>query len=319
LSIIKKTGSLLGEFAGTITGEPIKFIGKRLNNDYIQEIGSEVRKATTNTGATIGSLAEGTWNIASGLIQKDDKQRDEGANELKNTFNRTAKGMGQSVKNTYVNGKDVVRGVTTNNKYQIIRGAKGIGKTVAVATLAVGALDILDVVDVVDLDGPEDIDQAYTETIDGDSEAVESGDFEDSIVIETRNESLVGEHHPISGVMFEEKVVTLPSGEHIQGVFPDFDSESSVTIPESMYLESDNTHFSYANQSLAEQINQNPGLASHFSHTQLQQIFSNQTPEGFTWHHSEEAGKLELVDEEIHAETGHTGGRELWGGGLEKR
>ncbi|MFD0050074.1 HNH endonuclease [Actinomycetes bacterium NPDC127524] len=48
-------------------------------------------------------------------------------------------------------------------------------------------------------------------------------------------------------------------------------------------------------------------------------MFANETPEGYTWHHSEVPGKLELVDEEIHAETGHTGGRELWGDGLENR
>ena len=41
--------------------------------------------------------------------------------------------------------------------------------------------------------------------------------------------------------------------------------------------------------------------------------------EGYTWHHNEQPGVLQLVDEETHAETGHTGGREILGGGSEYR
>ncbi|MGG1400178.1 HNH endonuclease [Bacillus salipaludis] len=322
MSVIKKTGSFLGEVVGTITGEPIKFIGKKLNNDYIQEIGDGVKKATTNTGVTIGSIAEGTWNTASGLINKDENKRDEGIKELKNTTIQTAKGMGQSLKSTYINGKDVVQGVVTNNKDQLIKGAKGIGKTVAVATLAVGVLDALDVVDVVDIDGIDDHVQAETINIDtGGLDVGDTNDIEDGQIhhIETRNDDLAGEHHPVTGVEFESKVVTLPSGEVIEGVFPEFDSEYTATLPETMYLESDDTQFSNANEQLAEAINQNPELGNEFTDSQRTQIFTNETPEGYTWHHSEEPGKLELVDEEIHAETGHTGGREIWGGGTEKR
>ena len=325
MSVFKKTGTLIGKTVGFVTGEPIKFIGKKLNNDYIQEIGDGIKKATTNTGTTIGSIAEGTWNTASGLINKDENKRDEGLKELKNTTIRTAKGIGQSIKSTYNNGKDVVQGVVNNDKEQMIKGAKGIGKTVAVATLAVGALDMLDVVDI----GGEDS-HVQAETVDNETgnTQTDAGDTKDSAGemgdgqihhIETRNEDLAGEHHPVTGVEFESKVVTLPSGEVIEGVFPEFDSEYTSTLPESMYLESDDVQFSYANEQLAKAINQNPEIGYHFSDSQREQIFANETPEGYTWHHSEEPGKLELVDEEIHAETAHTGGRELWGGGSENR
>ncbi|MCM3571069.1 HNH endonuclease [Neobacillus mesonae] len=326
MSGIKKTGSFLGKVVGTVTGEPIKFIGKKLNNDYIQEIGDGIKKATTNTGTTLGSIAEGTWNTASGLIDKDEAKKDEGIKELKNTAILTAKGMGQSIKSTYINGKDVVQGVVTNDKDQLIKGAKGIGKTVAVATLAVGALDMLDVIDVVDIDGVDNHVQADTIDSDmGNADVVDTndivGDAGDEHIhhIETRNEDLAGEHHPVTGVEFESKVVTLPSGVVIEGVFPEFESEYTATLPESMYLESDGTHFSYANEQLAEAINQNSELGNEFTDSQRAQIFGNETPEGYTWHHSEEPGKLELVDKEVHAETGHDGGREIWGGGSENR
>lgn len=42
---------------------------------------------------------------------------------------------------------------------------------------------------------------------------------------------------------------------------------------------------------------------------------NGETPEGYTWHHHEEPGIIQLVDTEIHAQTGHTGGSELWGEG----
>lgn len=320
---IKRTGSFLGKVAGTITGEPIKFIGKKFNSEYIQEIGDGIKKATTNTGVTIGSIAEGTWNAASGLINKDEDKREEGMKELKNTAIQTAKGMGHSIKGTYINGKDVVQGVVTNDKDQLIRGAKGIGKTVAIATLAVGSLDALDVIDVVDLDLDGVDNRVQAATIDSDT-GVEVGDTseigdEQIHHIETRNDDLAGEHHPVTGVEFESKVITLPSGEVIEGVFPEFNSEYTISLPESMYLESDDTHFSYANEQLAEAINQNPAIGNEFNDSQRAQIFANETPDGYTWHHSEVPGKLELVDEEIHADTGHDGGRELWGGGSENR
>ena len=43
------------------------------------------------------------------------------------------------------------------------------------------------------------------------------------------------------------------------------------------------------------------------------------TPDGYTWHHNEEKGKMQLVDTDIHSQTRHTGGRNIWGGGTENR
>lgn len=316
---IKDVSSFLGKAAGTITGEPIKFLGKKLNNEYIQEIGEGVKQATSNTGVILGGVTEGTWNTAKGLVDHDQKKKEEGLKELKETGIKTAKGIGNSIKNTYHNGKDVVQGVVHNDKDQIIQGAKGIGKTVAVATLAVGVLDMLDIVD---LDGGEThVDAATSEHVDTSFENGTDTSIDDGNVhhIETRNEDLAGQHHPETGVEFESKVVTLPSGEVVEGVFPVFDSEYTATIPESMYLESDDIQFNEANEQLANAIKQNPELRAEFSDEQIAQIDAGETPEGYTWHHSEEPGKLELVDEEIHANTGHTGGRELWGGGSEYR
>ncbi len=37
------------------------------------------------------------------------------------------------------------------------------------------------------------------------------------------------------------------------------------------------------------------------------------TPEGYTWHHNQEPGVMQLVDRGVHAATGHTGGFSIWG------
>ena len=42
-------------------------------------------------------------------------------------------------------------------------------------------------------------------------------------------------------------------------------------------------------------------------------------PDGYVWHHNEECGKIQLVEYDLHAHTGHTGGRSVWGGGNENR
>ena len=289
---IKKVGGFLGKALGTVTGEPIKFIGKKLDNDFIQEVGSGVKSASRRTGQIAGGLAEGTWNTASGMINKDEVKRDEGLNELKDTTVQTAKGFGNALKQTAVNGKDIVEGAFSSDKEQLIKGAKGIGKTVAIATLAVGIADGLDII--------------------GD-------DGLEAQAIDTRNDGLVDDVHKETGVAFESEEVTLPTGEIVEGVFPEFDSTYNFQMEPSLYLESDAEQFTQANLALSEQVLADPQLAEQFTNEQLAQISTGETPDGYTWHHSQHPGELQLVDQQIHADTGHTGGRELWGGGSEHR
>lgn len=135
----------------------------------------------------------------------------------------------------------------------------------------------------------------------------------------TRNESLEGDRHPITGVPFEKKIVELPSGEKIEGVFPIFKSLFDAQIPKEKYYDSDASQFKECNKQLWNAIQNNPELKSRFSETQLEQIKDGITdgtaPDGFVWNHNEEPGKIQLVDFDPHAKTGHTGGRALWGGG----
>jgi len=137
--------------------------------------------------------------------------------------------------------------------------------------------------------------------------------------IDTRNQTLENDVHPITGVPFVRKIVELPSGEKVEGVFPEFPVEYEMKLDESLYLDSDARQFRVTIDKLAEDIENNPALRKKFTPEQLEQIKNGETPDGYVWHHSEQPGILQLVDKDLHDKTGHTGGRYLWGGGAENR
>lgn len=140
-----------------------------------------------------------------------------------------------------------------------------------------------------------------------------------SYEIHTRNESLEGDRHPITGVPFERKTVEDSDGNEVTGVFPEFDSDFDAQLPEDLYEASDKEQFAECNKQLKEAVEKDPELAKRFTPEQLEQIKNGDTPDGYTWHHNEEKGKMQLIDSDIHAKTGHTGGKTIWGGGNENR
>lgn len=156
----------------------------------------------------------------------------------------------------------------------------------------------------------------FTDTTDVNSNETE----EDSPrTIKTINDSLVDQNHPETGVPYVEKEVVTDTGEKVKGVFPQFDSKIDVQLPEDMEQAPDRTQFAECNKQLAERVAKDPELRSQFTEDQLADIEDGYTPEGYTWHHNEEKGKMQLVDSDIHSQTRHTGGRNIWGGGTENR
>lgn len=71
--------------------------------------------------------------------------------------------------------------------------------------------------------------------------------------------------------------------------------------------------------SIERRNKKNPQLKNKFTVEQLEDIELGDIPDGFTWHHNEEVGKMQLVDTVTHNKTGHTGGRNIWGGGSDAR
>jgi hypothetical protein len=91
-----------------------------------------------------------------------------------------------------------------------------------------------------------------------------------------RNGKLAGQNHPVTGVPFDENG------------FPDFSAWRHPDVPDVRIDLSGNrpTDFARANRAA--------GL--------------EETPENYTWHHNQDKGLMQLVDEWVHAKTGHTGG-----------
>lgn len=136
--------------------------------------------------------------------------------------------------------------------------------------------------------------------------------------IKCRNENLEGHKHPETGILFERRQVEV-NGKQYEVVTPEFESSYDAQLPENMYTVTDREQFKECNFQLRKEVAINRDLREQFDDEQLEQIEDGETPDGYTWHHDAEAGKMQLVDTEMHQRTGHTGGRSIWGGGTENR
>lgn len=298
MGVFRSVTKGVGTVGGGLIGGAVKLTGKAVGTkfkgagEWLEDVGENVHGASKVAMDNFGQFAEGIGESAYGAIKKDEYYKQKGIENVKDSAGRTVKGIGSVVKYTATNAGTTFKGITSGNKEEAIKGLKNIGKVVAVSALAVGVVDIID-----------------------------GADIADAEQLDTINNDLNGYEHPETGVPFAEKTVELPNGEAVEGTFPVFDSEFSVVIAEELYLESDDVHFNLANDTLYQAIQEDPNLANELelSNTDIQALANGNTPEGYTWHHNEEPGVLQLVDEEIHEQTGHTGGRFIWGGGSEYR
>jgi len=81
-------------------------------------------------------------------------------------------------------------------------------------------------------------------------------------------------------------------------------------------------HFRAANKRVKQLLTENPNLRHDLGLNQGQYEFfmkpdpmPAESPPGLTWHHHQDVGKMQLVDQDLHARYGHVGGMEIWGGG----
>lgn len=137
--------------------------------------------------------------------------------------------------------------------------------------------------------------------------------------VATRNADLAGQKHPKTGVPFVKKTVVDANGIKTVGVFPKFKAVAEVKLPADKYMVRNSKQFEFCDEKLKLQVQSDPNLANKFTKNQLSQIYNNETPDGYVWHHNEKAGLMQLVEESTHAQTGHTGGQTIWGGGTDNR
>ncbi len=137
------------------------------------------------------------------------------------------------------------------------------------------------------------------------------------INLKTINESKEG-HIGEDGVEYVRKTIEV-NGIEVEGVFPQFESIIDVQLFDEMFQATDFEQARFGNQELKEKVQNDPEFAQQFNNDQLEQIENDDTPDGYTWHHNEEQGKMQLISTEEHQNNRHTGGKAIWGGGKENR
>jgi len=96
--------------------------------------------------------------------------------------------------------------------------------------------------------------------------------------------------------------------------FPKFKVYYTVKLRKKYFRESRARHFYMANKILYDDIFNNSRLKRMFTKSQINELSEGKTPTGYTWHHHQDTGVLQLVNGEIHAKTWHHGGYSIWGG-----
>lgn len=259
---------------------------------YMKEVGDSVVHSSRTVITNTSHFVDGTVNGVYGVVVKDAARAEEGWSDIKEASTNTAKGIIGGVVYTGKSIGQTVQGVVKQDHEQMVDGLKNIGKVVVVALTGISVLDAV-----------TDTEIAHAEELD------------------TRNAHLEGSSHSVTGVDFERHAYETEANGVYTGVFPTFNSAFDVKLPEDTYQMSDTVHIGIANMELYESIQADSSLAEKlgFDEQAVENLKSSVTPEGYDWHHHEEPGKIQLVDEQEHGQTGHTGGRAIWGGGTDSR
>ncbi|MDM5336377.1 hypothetical protein QUF84_03905 [Fictibacillus enclensis] len=154
MGFLKSFGKGAGEFIGGVTGGLIKGVGEIAGSDFIKEVGVGLKQSTEFAGKQLGNLAEGAWDVGSGLVNKNDAKIEKGFADIGEGVSSTAKAVGQGITSTVKSVGNVAGGIIEGDENRWKQGLRDVGKTVAVGVLGVS---ILDVVDVVDINGNEGV------------------------------------------------------------------------------------------------------------------------------------------------------------------
>ncbi|XVN13495.1 HNH endonuclease [Pseudomonas corrugata] len=124
--------------------------------------------------------------------------------------------------------------------------------------------------------------------------------------VDGRNVHLAGQGHPVTGGVFDNR--RLPIFDDVAA----FDTRISIDAFKAASYEG---QMKLATKNLLGAIQQGQVKASSFTSTQLQQISAGAKKiDGYTWHHHQDSGRMQLVPELVHKKTGHIGGEAMGGG-----
>jgi hypothetical protein len=126
------------------------------------------------------------------------------------------------------------------------------------------------------------------------------------------------------GVYYVRKIVYDSNGELVLWEGPIFSSDFDVHLSKDILLKGNTQQFKYCERMLKEWIEKNPEEALQKFGKETLEIFKKNDywvgNAGYDWHHSEETGTMQLVDQIIHNQSHgnigrhvHAGGVSIWG------
>lgn len=155
MGFLKEFGKGLGEVVGTVTGEPVKWAGKKLAEhgnkeagDWVKGVGNGIQTSTQFAGERLGETASGVYGLAEGTIKQDRSKQSQAFDDLSDGVGKTVKGVGHTIKHTATNVGEVAGGVMDGDEQRWKEGLKNVTTTAAVGVLGVSVLDAADAVDV---------------------------------------------------------------------------------------------------------------------------------------------------------------------------
>lgn len=132
------------------------------------------------------------------------------------------------------------------------------------------------------------------------------------IRISTRNEGLEGQTNDL-GIPFSRREVELGDGLTVSGVFPEFESKFEINLGQDANDMTLSQQFGKCKEGLQNSLGNNLDKLGDIPIDAFDKLNSSYAPEGFTYHHEPETGRFTMTYEDLHGQTGHTGGNALWG------
>ncbi|PFX11140.1 hypothetical protein AWC38_SpisGene25349 [Stylophora pistillata] len=118
------------------------------------------------------------------------------------------------------------------------------------------------------------------------------------------NVKLAGQRHSTTGIVFDQR--GYPIYDHV--------TIHDTRLPRSVWsIENPGFHMSEATKDLKAQIQSGNVNRNKFTEKQLKDIFAGKIKiDGYTWHHHQDLGRMQLIEEKIHQKTAHVGGMDAW-------
>ncbi len=139
-----------------------------------------------------------------------------------------------------------------------------------------------------------------------------------SVWLKTNNSIRDGETY--NGTWFQRDTVVI-GDVRVEGIFPKFDAafEPDTNMPASLWKgrgSQHEAHFAWCRAQLKAAVGENPALAARFTAAERRLIQEEKPLPGYTWHHHQQPGKMQLVPSQKHSAAmhgvNHTGGNALW-------